>query len=112
MNVTDMTKGNVYTVTTAKGSVTGTFVSVNTKGVNLNVDGKVISRSLTSITDVSTSDTGDAMTTAEVAALFNMTAKELRVQLRAMGIGVGKGRRYGLAAADVAAIRTHLTPAN
>lgn len=109
MNAQDMTKGQTYTVTTAKGDVTGTFVSVNSKGVNLNVDGKVISRSLASITAISTPDAeGDGYTTAEVAAIFDMTAKELRVNLRALGLGVGKGRRYGLTDADVATIREHL----
>jgi len=55
---------------------------------------------------------GDGMSTAEVAALFDMTAKELRVHLRAMGIGVGKGRRYAFTPADVDAVRVYLTPAN
>lgn len=113
MNAKDMTKGQTYTVTTAKGAVTGTFLSINSKGVNLVVDGKTVSRSLTSITDISTpaSDT-DGMTTAEVAAIFNMAAKGLRVHLRAMGIGVGKGRRYAFTPADVDAVRVYLTPAN
>lgn len=54
---------------------------------------------------------GDGMTTAEVAAIFNMTAKELRVHLRAMGIGVGRGKRYAFTPADVDAVRTHLADA-
>lgn len=55
---------------------------------------------------------GDGMTTAEVAKIFDMTAKELRVITRSMGLGVGKGRRYAFVEADVDAIRAHLTLTN
>jgi hypothetical protein len=44
----------------------------------------------------------DGMTTAELADVFHTTAKELRVTLRALGMGVGKGRRYTL---DTDAVR-------
>lgn len=50
----------------------------------------------------------DGYTTAQVAALLNMEAKVLRVHLRAMGIGVGKGSRYTLSPADVTTIKEHL----
>lgn len=112
MNVQDMTKGQTYTVTTDKATVTGTFVSINSKGVNLTVDGKIRSFALGRVTSVTspTVDT-DGLTTREVAALFDMEAKVLRVHLRAMGAGVGKGRRYGFTSEDVEAIRTHLTNA-
>lgn len=99
-------KGDVITVITAKGDVTGAFISVNTKGVNVNVDGKVISRSLVSITDVRLA-TPVAPTTpadlftdegaygaAAIAAALEMDAYDLRVILRDLGYGVGKGRVY------------------
>ena len=50
----------------------------------------------------------DEYTTAEVAAMLNMEAKVLRVHLRAMGVGVGRGSRYTLTPADVATIKAHL----
>jgi hypothetical protein len=60
------------------------------------------------LTDVDTDDTANVFTTAEVAARFSMTAKELRVQLRAWGMGVGQGRTYGLTSADLVTIQTKL----
>lgn len=53
----------------------------------------------------------DGMTSAEVAAIFDMSAKELRVITRKMGLGVGKGKRYTFVPADVDAIRAHLADA-
>jgi hypothetical protein len=93
--------------------VDGTFVSVNSKGVNIKTaDGKIKAMALSRVVAVvdNTPDT-DGLTTREVAALFDMEAKVLRVHLRAMGAGVGKGRRYGFTSEDVEAIRTHLTNA-
>jgi hypothetical protein len=52
-----------------------------------------------------TSDATDGMTSREVAEIFNMTAKELRVITRRIGLGVGKGRRYMFDTNDVNAIR-------
>jgi hypothetical protein len=60
------------------------------------------------LTDIDTDDTNATFTTAEVAARFAMTAKELRVQLRAWGMGVGQGRTYGLTSADLVTIQTKL----
>jgi hypothetical protein len=107
-------KGDVVTIHTDKGTVTGEFVSVNSKGANIKVDGKVISRSLNAITDVTTPATpnvpadmftdGTAYTTAELAAMFSTTARELRVQLRTFGMGVGKGHRYGFSADEARAV--------
>lgn len=62
------------------------------------------------ITSDDADDDATGHTTAEVAAMFGMTAKELRVQLRALGMGVGKGRTYGLSDGDVTVIRKALTP--
>lgn len=106
------TKGQTITVNTAKGAFTGEFISVNSKGANLKIDGKVKSFALSKIESVTTpSDTGD-YTTREVADMFDMEAKALRVQLRALGLGVGKGRKYGLNDSDVAKIREHLATTN
>lgn len=46
-------------------------------------------------------------TTAELAELFNTSAKALRVHLRAMGMGVGQGRRYYLDDAQLATVKAH-----
>jgi hypothetical protein len=50
----------------------------------------------------------DGATTAEVADVFGTSAKELRVTLRALGMGVGKGHRYHLTADQIATVRTAL----
>ena len=52
----------------------------------------------------------DGATTAELADVFGIAAKELRVTLRALGLGVGKGRRYHLGAEDIALVKTVLVP--
>lgn len=125
--------------------VTGAPISVNSKGLNLKVDGKTRSFSLNRIdfaTLVTTDDEltgdeiadliedgelepmdedmtdediyaelGDGMTTAELAAHLSdslkvdMTPKELRVHLRALGLGVGKGRKYSLSATEYRMVR-------
>lgn len=118
MNANDfsnITAGTSITIHTAKGDITGLFVSVNSKGVNLKgvgANAKVISRSLSTVTGVTTdSDTtpdvaadlfadGVVYTAAAVAAALDMSAYDLRVQLRNLGLGVGKGRKYGFDAGD------------
>lgn len=96
--------------------VTGTAVSVNSKGINLKVDGKIRSFGLGRIDHLfvpgSETDTvempedlHDGMTTAELAAVFGIEAKELRVHLRSLGLGVGKGRKYSLAESDYRAVK-------
>lgn len=50
----------------------------------------------------------DGATTAEVAQIFGTSAKELRVTLRALGMGVGKGHRYHLTAEQITVVRTAL----
>jgi hypothetical protein len=52
----------------------------------------------------------DGATTADLADVFGIAAKELRVTLRALGMGVGKGRRYHLTADQITTVRTALTP--
>jgi hypothetical protein len=111
--ISNLTKGDVITVTTAKGAVTGAFVSVNSKGINVTVDGRTVSRSLTSITDLTTATPntpadlfvdGMTYTTADVAAALAMSAYDLRVILRSLGMGVGKGHRYGIDAPNARTI--------
>lgn len=54
---------------------------------------------------------GDGMTTAELAAHLSdalttdLDAKALRVHLRALGLGVGKGRKYSLTATEFRLVR-------
>lgn len=119
-------------------SVAGDPISVNSKGVNLKVDGKVRSFGLKRIATVSSdldddddvadeemsdediyAELGEDMTTAELAAhledslKINLTPKELRVHLRALGLGVGKGRKYSLTATEYRMVKDIVTtPAN
>jgi hypothetical protein len=142
-------------------TVTGQLISVNSKGVNFKVDGRVTSRALSRIawvaidegdvelteddeadmlaemieegtieaddddeaevealvTEMSEVDALveelDGVTTAELAAVFGIEAKELRVTLRALGMGVGKGHRYHLTADQITTVKAALegTPA-
>jgi len=47
----------------------------------------------------------DGCTTKELAEVFGIEAKELRVKLRALGMGVGKGHRYHLTADQVSLVK-------
>lgn len=123
------------TVTLVDGTmVTGDPISVNSKGVNLKIDGKVRSFGLSRVTglssdadvdgdDVTDEDIyamlEDGMTTADLAAVLSdhlnisLEPKELRVHLRALGLGVGKGRKYSLSATEFRMVRDLIsTPAN
>lgn len=104
--------GVTVTVTIGEDRFTGTPVSVNSKGVNVKIDGKTRSFGLRRIdaltADMPEAEVTEGMSTRDVAAMFDMEAKELRVYLRKLGLGVGKGRKYGLGPADVDAIRAHL----
>jgi hypothetical protein len=108
--------------------VTGDPISVNSKGVNLKVDGKVRSFGLNRVEAILTdedveaeteatdrieelaNEVSDGATTSEVAALLSdylereLTAKELRVHLRALGLGVGKGNKYALSEGEFRAV--------
>ena len=145
-------KGLPATLTLTDGStLTGTFLSVNSKGWNITVDGVTVSRGFSRVTavdvdadaapdmdedteadymadmtaageinfedDDATPDATemdalvaelDGATTAEVAEIFGTSAKELRVTLRALGMGVGKGHRYHLTAEQITVVRTAL----
>lgn len=107
---------------------TGDAISVNSKGVNLKIDGKVRSFGLNRVDAILTdedmeaeaevtdrleelaNEVSDGATTAEVAALLSdfldreLTPKELRVHLRALGLGVGKGRKYALSSGEFRAV--------
>ena len=108
--------------------VTGDPISVNSKGVNLKVDGKVRSFGLKRVDAILTdedleveaeandrmeeivNEISDGATTAEIAAHLTdylereVTPKELRVHLRALGLGVGKGRKYALSSGEFRAV--------
>lgn len=110
---TNISTGTRVTLVLVDGStVTGDFVSINSKGYNVKVDGKTISRTLAKVSEVKfdNPDTldpfagmgdDDALTTAALAALFDTSAKALRVELRRLGLGVGKGHTYALTPAVV-----------
>lgn len=129
--------GSTPTGPSVVGTVTGTIISINSKGVNLKVaDGTTVSRSLSRVVwvkldgddiEVAAAEDGianldlpndqdalvaelDGATTAELADVFGIAAKELRVTLRSLGMGVGKGRRYHLTADQINTVRTALTP--
>jgi DNA-binding transcriptional ArsR family regulator len=122
-------KGEKVTITLADGNVFhGYAVSVNSKGFNFRTTqtGKVQSVSLNRVEALELTaneaddemtdediyaELGDGMTTAELAAHLSealsteMTPKELRVHLRALGLGVGKGRKYALSATEYRMVR-------
>lgn len=127
------------TIRLADGTeITGDPISVNSKGVNLKVNGKVRSFGLGRVDAILTADdleaeaevtdrmeelaneVSEGATTAEVAALLSdylerdLDAKELRVHLRALGLGVGKGRKYALSSGEFRAVVKviNATPAN
>lgn len=108
-------KGNTVYVTTPKGRVEGELVSINSKGVNVKVNGKMVSRALGSITDVGlvTPDTeftpGTDYTAQALATIFGTSARRLRVQLRKLGLGVGQGHMYHLTADQARNVKTALT---
>lgn len=141
-------KGTAIIVCLVDGTeVTGDALSVNSKGVNIKVDGKTRSFGLARISDLWTvedraaeleaddedlddddSDLDedgddfdrmaeimellhDDMTTAELAEIMDTTPKLLRVSLRALGMGVGKGRKYALTPSAYTAVKNHLDAA-
>jgi DNA-directed RNA polymerase sigma subunit (sigma70/sigma32) len=146
MNVIDATdfindnKGEEIIVRLTDGMTAfGEAFSVNSKGVNIKVDGKTRSIALSKIDGMDLDNLGDDddddsdemtdediyaelgedMTTAELAAHLSdalktdLTPKELRVHLRALGLGVGKGRKYSLTATEYRLVRDLVTaPAN
>lgn len=111
--------------------VTGDPISVNSKGVNIKVDGKVRSFGLKRIASLTNSDMDedddtesdediyamleDGMTTSDLADALSdhlnisITPKELRVHLRALGLGVGKGRKYSLTATEYRMVKNLVT---
>lgn len=106
----DFEKGTEVVVTLLDGTtLTGEFVSVNSKGVNIKIEGRLVTRSASRVVSISLPEAEDAetegMTTAELADMFEVTARALRVRLRKLGLGVGKGKRYSLTDADLTAIR-------
>jgi hypothetical protein len=119
-------KGSIASVIFNAGHVmegrdfTGEIVSINSKGLNLKIDGKIRSTALRNIDRINlvsdnevadddiTAELHDGMTTAELADLMGTTPKALRVSLRALGMGVGKGRKYSLHATAYNTVKAHV----
>lgn len=112
-NYATIEKNDMIEVRTAKGDVvTGSFVSVNSKGINVKLNtGRVVTRSLSTVAQVAlvilTPDTpadvfkdAETYTTADLAAALVISAYDLRVQLRDMGLHVGKGHKYSFDGAE------------
>ena len=116
MNLTDITtamdtnKGQPVIVTLTDGTnVTGDAISINSKGVNIKVEGKVRAFAVKRVASVTAPGApAEGMTTADMAALVGTDPKSLRVQLRALGYGVGKGRRYTLTVIQLDQVRKHM----
>lgn len=106
----DLVKGEPVIVTLTDGTtLKGTFVSVNSKGVNVTVEGKLVTRSMSRVEAVTRpADEGEGYTSADLAEMFDTSARALRVRLRKLGLGVGKGRRYALTDEDLATVRTSI----
>lgn len=138
-------KGSMILITLLDGTeLVGEAFSVNSKGVNIKVDGKTKSVSISRIGDLDLEGLEDdevadevdedeeafmdeaeaaddleeiyalltdGMTTADLADALadhlkiTLTPKELRVHLRALGLGVGKGRKYALSASEFRAVK-------
>lgn len=118
--VAERLAGELATVTMTDGTSTTLVIvgKVTTKGLAVRHSAEepsfYLAPSKIESVEVPTEDTtpeGDAMTTREVAGIFDMSAKELRVITRKLGLGVGKGKRYAFGPSDVAAIRKHLADA-
>jgi hypothetical protein len=136
MNVTSATdfittnKGAMIVVRLTDGMTAfGEAFSVNSKGVNIKTDGKVRSIALSRIDGLELDNLGDDdelalddmdieaqlhddMTTSELADLMGTTPKALRVSLRALGMGVGKGRKYSLHATAYNLVKAHVDANN
>lgn len=96
IDLTTVTPGTAVTISTDTDTTAGTFVKVTPKTIKVDVDGTVRTFRLDLVrVDVYTAD-ADTLTTAELAVIFDTNAKALRVQLRKLGLGVGRGSRYGL----------------
>jgi hypothetical protein len=95
--------GELVTVTMTNGDThTGVVTNLNTKGVGFKMSDedtktdRLAKTKIASIELLTTSDATDVLTTAELAVIFETNAYALRVQLRKLGLGVGRGSRYGL----------------
>lgn len=105
-------QGTIVNVTLTDDTVlTGEFVKVDAKGVvSIKVDGKIVTRAASRYVsiDVPTADEVEGYTTAELSEMFDTSARALRRRLRALSMGVGKGRRYHLTDAQLATVRTSI----
>lgn len=105
-------KGDIVNVTLTDETVlTGEFVGTNDKGVvSIKVDGKIVTRAASRVVSIELpdSDEVEGYTTAELSEMFDTSARALRRRLRALSMGVGKGRRYHLTDAQLATVRTSI----
>lgn len=112
-------KGQDIVVTLVDGSTsTGSALSVNSKGVNIKRDGRTVSFNLKKVSDlallvpvIEDVEAHDGMTTRELADMLGTNPKSLRVILRSLGLGVGKGRKYSLAANSLDLVRKAISNA-
>lgn len=103
-------KTNVTVILTDGTVLDGMFTGLSSKGATFKVGSRVTTRSLNKIAEVRIPADVDTpadlfaddatYTTAEVAAALDMSAYDLRVHLRGMGMGVGKGHTYGFDATE------------
>jgi hypothetical protein len=103
---------NVTVLLTDGTTATGEPISVNSKGINIKVDGKTKSFSLTRVEGIRRNDSTEGLSTSDLAEMFEISAKELRVHLRSLGMGVGKGQRYSLTDQDIQKVRDRLATAD
>lgn len=103
-------KGTIVNVTLTDDTVlTGEYMSTDAKGVvSIKVEGKIVTRAASRVVSIDLpSDDVDAegFTTADLADMFDTSARALRRRLRALNMGVGKGRRYFLTDAQLATVK-------
>ena len=113
INVTDLVAKTTYHFTLVDGTeFDAMYTSTTSKGLTLKDGDRVFTRALSKVASVTTDiftvvDTaadlfhdGEAYGAAAIAATLEMSAYDLRVLLRDMGLGVGKGHKYGFDAGD------------
>lgn len=108
---TDLVKGEQVIVNLTDGtSIKGTYVSTSPKGVvSITVDGKLVTRAASRVDSVvRPADEGEGYTSADLADMFETSARALRKRLRSLGLGVGKGKRYALTDDDLARVRVSI----
>jgi hypothetical protein len=90
-------KGDAVTVTlTDDSTLIGEYLSTASNGtVSIKVDGKIVTRAASRVKSITVNEI-DGYTSADLAEMFDTSTRALRRRLRALSMGVGKGRRYNL----------------